>query len=619
MAYSLLERINSPQDLKQLPAGQLAPLCEEIRAFLIESVSKTGGHLSSNLGTIELTVAMHRAFTTPTDKIVFDVGHQCYTHKLLTGRRQQFDVLRKLNGLSGFPSPRESAHDAFIAGHGNTAISVAIGMARAKKLKNEPGKVIALVGDGAFTGGMVYEGMNNIDTLNNLIVILNDNKMSISKNVGSLSRYLTVLRTNPEYNRAKANTETILSAIPLLGAPLVRALQGGKALLRRGLYHSTMFEEMGFQYLGPVDGHDVIKLTELFQNLHHQTAPVFVHAVTVKGKGFKPAEENPGEFHGVSSFNPPHALDPDVAPAASFSTCFGQHLESLAESRTNVCAITAAMKYGTGLQYFYRHFPDRFFDVGMAEQHAVTFAAGLASQGMLPVVAIYSTFLQRAYDQMIHDVCLMDLNVVFAVDRAGLVPGDGETHQGIYDPAFFRQIGIPVYSPCNYAELTYWLEYLLDQGKGPRAIRYARGGEPEALSALGCSKQPYDVYAAEGPSKTALVTYGTLTAEVLKAAQLLEQQGTAVDVYKLVQINPLPKGLCEELTRYDHILFAEECVEQGGIGDSLGAALSEYRWPGHLTLRGVRSGRAIPHASVAELREFLGLDAASLANAIERD
>ena len=247
MAYSLLERINSPQDLKKLPAGQLAPLCEEIRAFLIESVSKTGGHLSSNLGTIELTVAMHRAFTTPMDKIVFDVGHQCYTHKLLTGRRQQFDVLRKLNGLSGFPSPRESVHDAFIAGHGNTAISVAIGMARAKKLKNEPGKVIALVGDGAFTGGMVYEGMNNIDTLNNLIVILNDNKMSISKNVGSLSRYLTVLRTNPEYNRAKANTETILSAIPLLGSPLVRALQGGKALLRRGLYHSTMFEEMGFQ------------------------------------------------------------------------------------------------------------------------------------------------------------------------------------------------------------------------------------------------------------------------------------------------------------------------------------------------------------------------------------
>ena len=619
MKYPYLDKIQKNGDVKKLPQQELPLLCEDIRNFLIESVSSTGGHLSSNLGVVELTVALHRALTLPQDKILFDVGHQCYTHKLLTGRREGFAHLRQVDGLSGFPSPQESDCDTFIAGHGSTALSTAIGVARAKKLKKEPGKVVAIIGDGAFTGGMVYEGMNNIDTLNNLIVVLNDNKMSISKNVGSLSRYLTVLRTNPEYNRAKANTESILSAIPLVGAPLVRALQGGKALLRRGLYHSTMFEEMGFQYLGPVDGHDVIKLTELFRNLHHQTAPVFVHAVTVKGKGFKPAEENPGEFHGVSSFDPSHALDPDVAPAASFSTCFGQHLETLSESRTNVCAITAAMKYGTGLQYFYRHFPDRFFDVGMAEQHAVTFAAGLASQGMLPVVAIYSTFLQRAYDQMIHDVCLMDLDVVFAVDRAGLVPGDGETHQGIYDPAFFRQIGIPVYSPCNYAELTYWLEQLLDQGHGPRAIRYARGGEPESLSALGCSKQPYDVYASESPAKTAIVTYGTLTAEVLKAAELLRQQGVSVDVYKLVQINPLPDGLCEELTRYDHILFAEECIENGGIGGSLGAALSEYRWPGHLTLRGVRSGRAIPHASVAELREVLGLDAVSLANAIERD
>ena len=619
MAYSLLEQINSPQDLKKLPIGQLAPLCEEIRNFLIESVSKTGGHLSSNLGTIELTVALHRAFETPKDKIVFDVGHQCYTHKLLTGRRERFDTLRKLGGLSGFPNPNESEHDAFVSGHGNTALSVAIGIARAKKLKNEPGKVIALVGDGAFTGGMVYEGMNNIDTLNNLIVILNDNKMSISKNVGSLSRYLTVLRTNPEYNRAKANTETILSAIPILGSPLVRVLQGGKALLRRGLYHSTMFEEMGFQYLGPVDGHDVVKLTELFQNLQRQIAPVFVHAVTVKGKGFKPAEENPGEFHGVSSFDPSHALDPDVAPAASFSTSFGQRLEDLAQTRTNVCAITAAMKYGTGLQYFYRHFPERFFDVGMAEQHAVTFAAGLASQGMLPVVAIYSTFLQRAYDQMIHDVKLMDLNVVFAVDRAGLVPGDGETHQGIYDPAFFRQIGIPVFSPCNYAELNYWLEHLLDHMQGPRAIRYARGSEPAELAEFGCSGKMYDKYPAKVPATAALVTYGTLTAEAMKAVQMLEERGCPVDLYKLVQINPLPHGLCEELAKYDRILFAEECIEQGGIGDSLGAALAERRWPGHLTLCGVSSGQQVPHASVPEIRKVLGLDASSLANAIERD
>ena len=441
MAYPLLKQIGSAQDLKRLETAQLEPLCAELREFLIESVSKTGGHLSSNLGTIELTVALHRAFTTPQDKLVFDVGHQCYTHKILTGRRAGFDRLRMLGGLSGFPCPAESEHDAFVAGHGNTAISVAIGMARAKKLKNEPGKVIALVGDGAFTGGMVYEGMNNIDTLNNLIVILNDNKMSISKNVGSLARYLTQLRTKPEYSRAKAGLETVLAAIPLLGTPFVKLLQSGKALLRRGIYHSTMFEEMGFQYLGPVDGHDVLRLTEMFTNLRDQYAPVFVHAVTVKGKGFKPAEENPGEFHGVSSFDPSHLTDPDVAPDASFSTHFGNELVELAKENKELCAITAAMKYGTGLQFFYRRFPERFFDVGMAEQHAVTFAAGLASQGLLPVVSIYSTFLQRAYDQIIHDVKLMNLNLLFAVDRAGLVPGDGETHQGIYDPAFFSQIG----------------------------------------------------------------------------------------------------------------------------------------------------------------------------------
>ena len=617
MAYSLLEQINSPEELKQLLSSQLEELCEEIRSFLIESVSKTGGHLSSNLGTIELTVALHRAFTTPQDKIVFDVGHQCYTHKLLTGRREQFSSLRKLDGLSGFPSPTESEHDAFIAGHGNTAISVAIGMAQAKKIKNEPGKVIAFVGDGAFTGGMVYEGMNNIDTLNNLIVVLNDNKMSISKNVGSLSRYLTVLRTNPEYTRAKANTESILSAIPLVGTPMVHALQYSKALLRRGIYHSTMFEEMGFQYLGPVDGHDIHKLTELFNNLHHQTAPVFVHAVTMKGKGFKPAEENPGEFHGVSSFDPTHVLDPDVAPAASFSTSFGTRLVDLAESRPNICAITAAMKYGTGLQYFYRRFPERFFDVGMAEQHAVTFAAGLASQGMLPVVGIYSTFLQRAYDQMIHDVKLMNLNVVFAIDRAGLVPGDGETHQGIYDPAYLRQIGIPTYCPSNYAELDFWLEYLLDHCTGPRAIRYARGAEPKALAAFGCSGKVYDCYQAENPASVALVTYGGLTCEALEAAQILAQQNVFADVYKLVQINPIPESLCNDLKKYKVVLFAEECIKDGGIGESLEVALIGDHWDGKMIHKAVTHNQKIPHATVPELKTALGLDAQSLVNAIK--
>ena len=616
MAYPLLEQIGSAQDLKRLEVGQLEPLCAEIREFLIESVSKTGGHLSSNLGTIELTVALHRAFTTPQDKLVFDVGHQCYTHKILTGRRAGFERLRMLQGLSGFPCPEESEHDAFVAGHGNTAISVAIGMARAKKLKGEPGKVIALVGDGAFTGGMVYEGMNNIDTLNNLIVILNDNKMSISKNVGSLARYLTQLRTKPEYSRAKAGLETVLGAIPLLGAPLVRALQAGKALLRRGIYHSTMFEEMGFQYLGPVDGHDVLRLAEMFTNLRDQYAPVFVHAVTVKGKGFKPAEENPGEFHGVSSFDPSHLTDPDMAPDASFSTHFGNELVELAKENRQVCAITAAMKYGTGLQFFYRRFPERFFDVGMAEQHAVTFGAGLASQGLLPVVSIYSTFLQRAYDQLIHDVNLMKLGVVFAVDRAGLVPGDGETHQGIYDPAFFSQMGLPVWSPCNYAELSHWLRWLVEKGSGPRAVRYPRGAEVPSLAALGCTGRPYDLY-SQGPADIVLATYGALTEEVLAAAGQLRAQGHKVDVCKLVQIFPLPDGLPEALAGYRTVLFAEECVAVGGIGEHLRTALAGCGWQGRYLHKAVQSGQKLPHATVPEMRRVLGLDQAAIIAAIK--
>ena len=616
MNYPLLERVNSPKQLKTLAAEQLEPLCAEIRQFLIENVSRTGGHLSSNLGTIELTVALHRAFTTPRDKIVFDVGHQCYTHKLLTGRRAGFEKLRQLDGLSGFPSPAESCHDAFVSGHGNTAISVAIGIAQAKKIKGEPGKVIALVGDGAFTGGMVYEGMNNIDTLNNLIVILNDNKMSISKNVGSLARYLTQLRTNPEYSKAKANLENVLGSIPAVGAPMVRGLQAGKAILRRGIYHSTMFEEMGFQYLGPVDGHDVQRLCELFSNLQTQYAPVFVHAITVKGKGFKPAEENPGEFHGVSSFDPAHITDPDVAPDASFSTQFGNDLVELAKTRPHLCAITAAMKYGTGLQFFYRRFPQRFFDVGMAEQHAVTFAAGIASQGMLPVVAIYSTFLQRAYDQLIHDVKLMNNNVLLAIDRAGLVPGDGETHQGVYDAAFLSQIGIPVFSPCNYAELDHWLPRLVDEMQGPRAIRYPRGGQSEALAALGCTGEPYDLCAGDGSGPVALVCYGSMAEEALAAARLLGRQGHGADVYKLVQLYPLPEGLAERLAGYKTVLFVEDGIAAGGVGEHLARQLTTQNYQGRYIHKAILAGQKFPHATVPQIRGALGLDAESLAAAI---
>ena len=616
MKYPLLEQVASPDDVKKIPENQLEELCAEIRAFLIESVSHTGGHLSSNLGTIELTVALHRVLHTPQDKILFDVGHQCYTHKILTGRWKQFGTLRTIDGISGFPSPKESEHDAFIAGHGNTAISTAIGMARAKKLKGEPGKVVAIVGDGAFTGGMVYEGMNNIDTLNNLVVILNDNKMSISKNVGNMARYLTALRTNPRYFKAKEDVEGFLDSVPLVGQPIKRGVQETKQLLRRYIYNSTMFEEMGFQYVGPLDGHDVLGLASTFSNLQKQTAPLFIHVVTVKGKGFKPAEENPGEFHGVSAFDPEHVLDPDIAPSASFSTEFGQQLVELGKTHENLCAITAAMKYGTGLQFFYREFPKRFFDVGMAEQHAVTFAAGLASQGMLPVVGIYSTFLQRSYDQLIHDVKLMELPVILAVDRAGLVPGDGETHQGIHDVPFLSEIGIPTVCPCNYAELRYWLQKLVEDWSGPRAIRYARGAEPAALAELGCTGQEFDRLLQQKGAQVALVSYGTLTEEVLKAEKILEQKGIACDVYKLTKLYPLPEGFANELAAHSCILFAEDSIRRGGVGSYLAEDLLGIGWQGKYLYRAINRN-CLPHGTVPQLRQVLGLTGEQLAEAVE--
>lgn len=361
MESLLLDKIDQPSDLKKLNAQQVEKLCAEIRHFLLENISKTGGHLASNLGTVELTVALHRVLETPKDKIVFDVGHQCYTHKLLTGRRKQFDHLRQLDGISGFPNPHESVHDAFIAGHGNTALSLAIGMAWAKKIKHEPGLVVAVIGDGAFTGGMVYEGMNNIGGLDNLLVILNDNKMSISKNVGALARYLTHLRTTTAYYDAKDNVRSFLDGVPLIGTPMKKSLIGAKTLVRRAMYHSTMFEDMGFEYIGPVDGHNVEELERTLRSIYQRPGPHFLHIVTKKGKGYQPAEMNPGNYHGVSAFDPDGMPDPEVAPKESFSTVFGKLLVQEGTQNPKLCAITAAMKYGTGLQFFAHRHPQRFF------------------------------------------------------------------------------------------------------------------------------------------------------------------------------------------------------------------------------------------------------------------
>ena len=616
MGALLLDSINQPRDLKQLNEQQVKQLCAEIRQFLLENISKTGGHLASNLGVVELTVALHRVLDTPQDKIVFDVGHQCYTHKILTGRRGQFDKLRQLDGISGFPDPNESEHDAFIAGHGNTALSLAIGMAWAKKLHHEAGLVVAVIGDGAFTGGMVYEGMNNIEQLDNLLVILNDNKMSISKNVGALARYLTHLRTTTAYFDAKDNVRSFLDGVPLVGAPLKKNITECKTLLRRAMYHSTMFEDMGFQYIGPVDGHNVEELERTLRTIRNRQGPHFLHVITKKGKGYQPAEVNPGNYHGVSAFDPDGMPDPEVAPKESFSTVFGNALVTEGNRNPNICAITAAMKYGTGLQFFAHSHPERFFDVGMAEQHAVTFAAGLASQGMLPVVCIYSTFLQRSYDQIIHDVNLLKENVVLAIDRAGFVPADGETHQGIFDPAFLSQVGIPVYSPSNYAELRHWLPILLsDEMQGPRAIRYPRGGESAALAQFGCSGREYDRLYTAPDAKAVMVSYADEVEDVLTAAKLLGKENVPCDVYKLVKIYPFTPELISEISRYDVVLFAEECVACGGIGEHLEMALQKAGWHGAYIHRGVEDVR-LPHATVPQIKQSTGLDAEHLAQAI---
>ena len=613
----LLDSIDQPSDLKQLNEQQVEQLCAEIRQFLLENISKTGGHLASNLGMVELTVALHRALNTPQDKIVFDVGHQCYTHKILTGRRGQFDKLRQLDGISGFPNPNESKHDAFIAGHGNTALSLAIGMAWAKKLRHEPGLVVAVIGDGAFTGGMVYEGMNNIEHLDNLLVILNDNKMSISKNVGALARYLTHLRTTTAYFDAKDNVRSFLDGVPVVGVPLKNTITECKTLVRRAMYHSTMFEDMGFQYIGPVDGHNVEELERTIRTICGRQGPHFLHVITKKGKGYQPAEVNPGNYHGVSAFDPDGMPDPEVAPKESFSTVFGNALVKEGTKNQNLCAITAAMKYGTGLQFFAHSHPERFFDVGMAEQHAVTFAAGLASQGMLPVVCIYSTFLQRSYDQIIHDVNLLKENVVFAIDRAGFVPADGETHQGIYDPAFLSQIGMPLYAPSNYQELTYWLRKLLgEQFHGPRAIRYPRGGESAELAAFGCSGREHDFLKQTENASIVLVSYADELEELLCAAARLSRKDVKCDVVKIVKLYPFTEKFIEDLLNYKIILFAEECIANGSIGEHLEYALQQKGWDGQFIHCAVRDA-CLPHASVAQIKQATGLDAEHLVQAVQ--
>lgn len=620
MTYPILEKINCSDDVSRLRDEKLPQLCDEVRAFLIDKVSKTGGHLSANLGTVEIITAMHHCFSTPSDVFLFDVGHQCYTHKLYTGRREMFDGLRKLNGLSGFPSPAESDSDAFISGHGSTSISLAIGMAYAKKIKEEPGYVIAVIGDGAFTGGMAYEGLNNVDkSLDNLIIILNDNEMSISKNVGSVPKYLSNLRTNSEYLNVKKGVADTLNKIPVIGKGMRDAIVASKTLIRRTVYHSgTFFEELGFTYHQISDGNDIEVMCSALEAAKRIDGPVFIHAKTTKGKGYAPAEQNPGEFHGVGAFDLNNVPDPDAAPKDSYSTVFGKQLSELAENNKKLCAVTAAMKYGTGLQFFYREHKQRFFDVGMAEEHAVTFSAALAKQGLEPVVCLYSTFMQRAMDQYIHDVMLLNLNVMFGIDRAGLVPGDGETHQGIHDIGIFANYtNTLVVCPSNYNELLYWQKYMINNVVGPKVIRYSRGGQDENTKDYICTGNKFDIIEGKSTGKDNLIIcYGRHFTQCTEAVKLLDEQGISADILKLNVVNPIPEEAVIAAMEYSNIHFYEEHVQNGGVASRFGLELLEKGYKNRFKSHCVPN-YTVKRATVNQLWELCGLDKNSIVNDIK--
>jgi len=605
----LLDQVNTRNDLLTLPERELDTLCAEVRGFLIEHVSKTGGHLASNLGVVELTVALHRVFDFQSDRLVFDVGHQSYIHKILTGRKAQFDTLRKLDGLSGYPSPKESDTDAFIAGHASNAISVALGMARARTQMGEDYQVVSLVGDGAMTGGLSYEGLSNAgESGEPMVVVLNDNGMSITENVGGLARHLTRLRLRPSYNSLKRAYRAMTDRLPG-GRGLYRVTHRAKTRLKNFLLKCSFFEELGFHYMGPVDGHNVPALTRTLTWAKNLGEPVLVHVTTTKGKGYLPSEREPNEYHGVGEFCPVEGLN--GAASKTFSDIFGETMVNLGKEESNILAITAAMQAGTGLSGFAEAFPERFFDVGIAEGHAVTMAGGMAKQGLTPVFVVYSSFLQRAYDMMLHDVSLQDLHVVFAIDRAGIVGADGETHQGIFDVGFLCQIpNLKIYCPASFAELGEMLRCGVLEDKGPVAVRYPRGGEGAYRESAGGDMA---TILREGSDIT-LVTYGTMLNEALEAADLLAESGMAAEIIKLNTIKPIDfDTIAASASRTGRLVIAEEQVQAGSVGAQVLAELALRGMCPQKTLLLNLGDQFIPHGSPAELLERYGLNAAHIA------
>lgn len=604
MSERILDNIKKPEDIKRLDDKQINTLCKEIRSELINSVSKTGGHLASNLGAVELTVALHKNFNFPKDKLVFDVGHQCYVHKMLTGRLDKMETLRKKGGISGFPRPDESVFDSFIAGHSSTSVSAGFGIAEAKREKHDNSYVVVVVGDGAISGGLIYEGLNNAGrSKDKLIVILNDNKMSISKNVGAMSRYLAEVRSNRRYHSFKVGIEKILVHIPLIGKNAVRIAVKFKKVLKGMFFKSSIFEDLGFSYLGPIDGHNIEKLDYMLKLAKNEQKPVLLHISTVKGKGYSLAEKNPNIFHGIGPF------DIKTGETSSSDDCFsnefGKALISFAEKDKRICAITAAMKESTGLNEFSQKFKSRFYDVGIAEGHAVTFAGGLAIGGMIPIFAVYSTFLQRAYDMIIHDVALQNLKVLFCIDRAGIVGADGETHQGVFDVAFLNSIpNITIYSPATYSELRYDLKCAIYNDNGPVAIRYPRGKEVKLDSEI--ENADYNILGDE-KSENCIITYGREIENVLKAVEKAENKPKIIKVNKIKPIDP---EIIEIAKQSKNIFIYEEGMRSGGFAESLSTKLFESGYKGNIDITAINE--FIPHSSVDEALRDLGFDSDSI-------
>lgn len=612
----LLDKIEKPNDIKEMEKDELRPLAKEIRQFLVHKISHTGGHLASNLGVVELTMALHLCCNLPEDKIVWDVGHQSYTHKILTGRKDGFEHLRQFGGMSGFPKQSESDCDAFDTGHSSTSISVALGLAKARDLKKQDHKIFAVIGDGALSGGMAYEAMNNAARLkSNLVIVLNDNQMSISKNVGGMSSYLGKIRTNGNYTELKEEVENALSKLPHLGDKLTNRIRGIKDLIKRIFIPGMLFEDMGLTYIGPIDGHNIHQMVTAFQSASKMKEAVIVHVCTHKGKGYRPAEKNPSYFHGVSPFNIKDGSSRHNGETAkTYTDIFSDTILEAAKEREDIVAVSAAMPSGTGLTAMASKYPKRFFDVGIAEEHAVTFAAGMAAGGLKPVVVIYSTFLQRAYDQILHDVCIGKLPVVFAVDRAGLVGSDGETHQGIFDIAYLRSMpNMTVMAPKNAWELRQMMLFALEQNT-PTAIRYSRGAAWEGLQdhqqeiTMGKAE-----WICEG-QEIALLAVGNMVETAMWVREHLKAEGQKVSVVNMRFVKPIDEEVLQKIKeRHSKVVTLEEGVFNGGFGEAVSAW---YEGTPMRVLNIALPDQFIEHGSVTELKKKYGLDPESITQKI---